>query len=123
RRGGTVTTLRRLVRLLGASLPTGELLTQMRALFASRGIVVGADLEQIGLDEHIHLDAPAVRRDPPSSPPAPEFEASRQNLLRALTRLREQLVSGDGRSPSVRVRSVRRGRTFDLHELERISAG
>lgn len=123
RRGETVTTLRRLLRLLGATSPTGELLTQLRALFAARGIVADADLEQVELDHRIHLEAPAARLEPPSSPPAPELEASRQNLVRALTRLREQLVSGDGRSPSVRVRSARRGRTFDLHELEKVSAG
>ncbi|MEY4544279.1 MAG: hypothetical protein RL685_474 [Pseudomonadota bacterium] len=123
RRGETVTTLRRLLRLLGSTSPTGELLTQIRGLLASRGIVADSELEQVGLDERIHLEAPQARQDPPSQPPAPELAPSRQNLIRALTRLREQLVSGDGRSPSVRVRSAVAGRIFDLHELEKVSAG
>jgi hypothetical protein len=123
RRGETVTTLRRLLRLLGSTSATGELLTHVRALFTARGIVIDADLEQVGLDERIHLGAPAARQEPPSSPLAPGLEPSRQNLIRALTRLREQLVSGDGRSPSVRVRGAKRGRIFDLHDLEKVSAG
>lgn len=123
RRGETTTTLRRLLRLLGGTSRTSQLLTQMRALFAARGIVTEADLEHVGLDERIHLEAPSARREPPPSPPPAELEPSRQNLIRALIRLREQLVSGDGRSPSVRARCARRGQIFDLHELERVSAG
>jgi len=123
RRGETVTTLRRIVRLLGSAAPNGELLTRLRVLLAARGIVTETDLEQVGLDDRIHLSAPAAMVEPPSAPPAPELEPSRKNLIRALTRLREQLVSGDGRSPSVRVRTTRRGRIFDLYEIEKITSG
>lgn len=47
----------------------------------------------------------------------------RHSLLTALKHLRERLVSGDGRSPSIRLYRASAGRHFDLARLDAVIAG
>lgn len=48
---------------------------------------------------------------------------TRDALLTALKHLRERLVSGDGRSPSVRLYRTSSGKHFDLAQLDRVITG
>ena len=120
RRGESSITLRRLLRLLGSDRRSDKLLAKLSKVFAEHRIEVEPPLDQAGLDDRVTL-TPAGHVEASSSAPTPR--ASRSALVAALRRLREQLVSGDGRSPSVRLRKLRRGRTFDLAALERVSVG
>jgi tellurite resistance protein len=121
RRGEGTITLRRILRILGADRRNEQLVGQIARGFVEHGIETTADLDSVPLDDALHLVAPLAQRPKPE-PTAP-LPASRAALLAALKRLREQLVSGDGRSPSIRLRQPRRGRTFDLMALDRISVG
>lgn len=122
RRGESTITLRRLLRLLGSEHRTNELVTRIATAFQRKGIEVSAELQSVPLDERLVLAARVPERPVPSVRPAAD-SAGRGALIAALRRLREQLVSGDGRSPSVRLRQTRRGRAFDLMELDKISVG
>lgn len=121
RRGESTITLRRLLRMLGSDQRDDALVARLGRAFGQRRIASTPPLAEAGLDERIVLAPAAPAASKPSV--APALPASRKGLVDALRRLREQLVSGDGRSPSVRLRSVRRGRAFDLVALERISVG
>ncbi|HVV88664.1 MAG TPA: DUF4011 domain-containing protein, partial [Kofleriaceae bacterium] len=121
RRGETATTLRRMLRLLGSDRRDDDLIGRLVRTLVAQHISFTPALTDVGLDERVVLT-------PASAPPVRTSQAiavsgSRAGLLAALRRLREQLVSGDGRSPSVRLRAVRRGRSFDLTALERVSVG
>ena len=120
RRGETPITLRRLLRLLGAERRTDELIAKLAAAFTHHHVEASPALADLGLDDRLVL-TPAQRDAP--LPVAAPLPASRTALVAALRRLREQLVSGDGRSPSVRLRGLRRGRAFDLMALEKVSVG
>jgi AAA domain/Protein of unknown function (DUF4011) len=121
RRGEGTVTLRRLLRLLGSEQRTDELLAKLDEAFTRHHIAVTPHLAEVSLDERLALLPSAPL--PVKGAAAPPMSASRAALLEALRRLREQLVSGDGRSPSVRLRQVRRGRAFDLTALEKVSVG
>jgi tellurite resistance protein/RecA/RadA recombinase len=120
RRGESTITLRRLLRLLGSERRTDALVTKISRAFQADGIQASVDPGEADLDQRMVLTARA-----PSAAPAGSavIAGSRASLVAALRRLREQLVSGDGRSPSVRLRQLRRGRAFDLMALDRISIG
>ena len=120
RRGESTITLRRLLRLLGADQHTNELAAKLEVTLTRQRITIDKRLSDVGLDEPLVL-TPAVQltRGAAVTP----LTGSRPALVAALRRLREQLVSGDGRSPSVRLRGTRRGRAFDLAALEKISLG
>lgn len=122
RRGQTSITLRRLLRLCGNDKRTVDVINTIVEAFRARGIVTDVDLHAFPLDQRIDLVAPKVAAGPEIKRPL-EIPASREGLASALRRLREQLVSGDGRSPSVRLRKTRRGRAFDLMDLDRVSVG
>jgi hypothetical protein len=124
-RGGGRTTLRRLLALLGGgddSAPSAATLAQLASALTSAGLRARAPLDPRALDAALWLDGP-----PPTlattARPAPALPADQAALRRAIMRLRDDLVSGDGRSPSVRVREVRKGRTFDLASLDRVAVG
>lgn len=121
RRGGSETNLRRLLRLLGAAQPTADVLARISSAAADAGLRLDRELDPSRLDHRIVFESIAPVRASISQGPAPT--ADRKALMRAITRLRDELVSGDGRSPSVRVRESRRGRVFDLAALERVSSG
>ncbi len=127
RRRGAQTTLRRLVRLVGATDPTPEVLRALTAEIARAGVTLDPPFDQGDLETERSLTVPhatvaaapvrAARRD------ASLLPEERANLLRAVTVLRDQLVSGNGNSPAVRLRRPRAGRTMDLHDLESLSTG
>lgn len=125
RRGGGFLTLRHLSRLLGVREVTEATRHQVAEFLRESGLTHDVDLADVGLDQRIDL-VPTVEATAAlaGAPPEPvEAEPARLALSDALTRLRDQLVSGDGHSPSVRLRRVRRGRSFDLHRLEELSVG
>ncbi len=121
RRGGGETTLGRLARLLGSAEVTSAICGRIQAALDAAQLRAPLPLDATRADERLVLIGPAPVAAVP--PPAAPIDADRAALLRALGRLRDDLVSGDGRSPSVRIREVRKGRTFDLASLERTSVG
>ena len=123
RRGESAITLRRLLRLLGVDRRTDLIADRIKAACRTRGIETTSDFRTVPLDQRIDLVAPATFRDGEAGERPAAVAPSRAGLMSALRRLREQLVSGDGRSPSVRLRKARHGRAFDLMDLERVSVG
>ena len=122
RRGESAITMRRLLKLLGIDRRTDDVADRIARALQTRGIEASVDLRTFPLDQRIDLVAPATYRD---ADPRPSLagQSSRDGLTSGLRRMRDQLVSGDGRSPSVRLRRAQRGRAFDLVELERVSVG
>ncbi|MCC7412304.1 MAG: DUF4011 domain-containing protein [Gammaproteobacteria bacterium] len=118
RRGGAQVTVRRLLRLAGTIRRDPKVIAQLMAAIDRAGLRADADLAAIGLDDPIALTPIAATvRGESIERPAPGA------LERAIKRLRDELISGDGHSPSVRLREVRLGRSFDLDLLSRISVG
>lgn len=118
RRGGSQTTLRRMLRLLGVATRDPEALDRLVVALSKASLTHEADLAKIGLDEQIVLTVlPTAARAASVVRPAPDA------LKRAIARLRDELVSGDGNSPSVRLREIRPGRSFDLAALSKVSVG
>lgn len=117
RRGGAQVTVRRLLRLAGTTGREPKVIVQLLAAIDRAGLRADADLAVIGLDDPISLVPIAAARSESIERPAPGA------LERAIKRLRDELISGDGHSPSVRLREVRLGRSFDLGLLSRISVG
>jgi RecA/RadA recombinase len=122
RRGEATITLRRLLRLLGSERRDDAVVAKAARALQAHGIECDEDLEVVELDQRLHLVAPEAVREEAERPSLP-IDASREGLRKALTRMRDLLVSGDGRSPSVRLRTIRRGRSFDLVDLDDISVG
>lgn len=121
RRGGGEASLRRLVRLLGATRPSADVMRQIASASERAGLRPEQPLDAERIDDRIRFVATAPRQA--ASEARRVEDADRRALSRAIARLRDQLVSGDGRSPSVRVREARRGRSFDVATLERVSTG
>ncbi|HHO49888.1 MAG TPA: DUF4011 domain-containing protein, partial [Deltaproteobacteria bacterium] len=131
RRGGGEATLRRMYRLLGDREGTRASRATVARILTSVGLQAQGGLDETPLDQPIpfsltpeaaeerYAEAPTIRM----RIPVEQVATARQRLGRGLSRLREALVSGDGRSPSVRLRECRIGRAFDLHELEQLSVG
>lgn len=120
RRGESTITLRRLLLLLGTDQRSDQHVELITRAFQHQQIDASPMPSLAGLDDRIVLTPRAERG--PRATPAP-LTGSRAALAAALRRLREQLVSGDGRSPSVRLRQLRRGRAFDVAQLDRVSVG
>jgi hypothetical protein len=118
RRRGAQVTLRRLLRMLGGTSRSDGALAQIAAALERAALATEADLSTIGLDDDFTL-APKHAAPAAPEPPPPTRDA----LRRAIRRLRDELVSGDGHSPSVRLRETRTGRAFDLAALSRVSVG
>lgn len=121
RRGGGETSLRRLVRLLGATRPSADVMRRIASAAERAGLRPEQPLDAGRIDDRVRFVSTAPRQAPVDTRPVEH--ADRRALVRAIARLRDQLVSGDGRSPSVRVREARRGRSFDLAALDRVSTG
>ena len=118
RRGSAGATLRHLLRLLGETGRTGPALAKIEAALRQAGLKCDAELPGIDLDQEFTLVVEhAGPEKPREAPPAPD------ELKRAIQRLRDELISGDGRSPSIRLRECRVGRSFDLYALSRVSVG
>lgn len=122
RQGGREVTARRLFRLTGETRFT-EKTRKVLHLAASK---VGVNIEP-ELTEDLELQHRLVCERSPhaesSTKTSIAIGEATQRLLGTLSKLRDKLVSGDGRSPSVRLRNIRRGRSFDCYQLEGISVG
>lgn len=124
-RGGDSSTLRRLLRLIGAQKNTESVRSDLEEAARGAGLridpVLGQELDAIVqlklIDESARPDRiqEKLAVDEPGSPEA--------RLRKALAKMRDKLVSGDGRSPSVRLRVPRSGRAVDLYQFEDISTG
>ncbi len=127
RRGGATVTLRRLLRLLGHTAPTPVALSAVQRAMHAAALQGPHDLSLVDPDSPFRLapDAPAAGAEAAVSRRAALASRSAEvvRLARALGRLRDELVSGDGRSPSVRVHRPRVGQVFDLASLDRASVG
>jgi RecA/RadA recombinase len=126
RRGGEATP-RRLYQLLGDAEGTEQSRETIHRLLREIGLEIDGELEDAPRDRPLSFEPTAealARLEAEEKPPPPDIgEPARIRLTTALTRLRDQLVSGDGRSPSIRLRRCRTGRSFDLHALEGLSLG
>ena len=125
RHGGGEVSLRRLLRLLGSDRHSAEAVQRIEAEAQRAGLLIeppfGEDLD--GLHSlRLRPDLAAARETAPSPPP-PGLGDSAERLRNGLARLRDRLISGDGRSPSVRLRRCRSGRSLDLYGFERVSTG
>ena len=120
-RGGAEVTFRRLLRLVGASAATDANVYEIARSIAASGLVLDGELH--GRDIDAMLDLYPRKAVAPAAGPKSTTPVSAQRLVQALTKLRDALVSGDGRSPSVRLRECRRGRAYDLAGLESVSVG
>ncbi|MGH1341731.1 MAG: AAA domain-containing protein [Nannocystales bacterium] len=122
RTGSTAISPRRLLRLMGAEEDDHHALQGVAGFLEQREVEVVPPLSSVSLDARVSLRSrtrvASVEAEDPALP------ADRQALLAALARLRDTLISGDGRSPSVRLRSVTRSRrVFDLFRLEAVRKG
>ncbi len=127
RRGGGEASPRRMSRLLGDQDCGPESLTTVQRMLEAVGLEAEGDLAEWPRDRPLRLRPTEAARLAMNEDAAPILkdidEPARKRLSTALTRLRDQLVSGDGRSPSIRLRRTRSGRSFDLAELEGLSVG
>ncbi|MFT5585253.1 MAG: RecA/RadA recombinase [Cognaticolwellia sp.] len=130
RRGGQLS-LRRIYRLLGDREGNEKSREVLHRWLSELGLVLelaeGDVLEEIELDRPLDLTLSPealAKLDAETPPELPDAnQPARERLTRALSRLREGLVSGDGRSPAIRLRRVRTGRSVDLYTLEGLSVG
>jgi hypothetical protein len=125
RRGGGCVTLRRLLRMVGEHRSNPETLARIGNSAQSNGLHVnpplGGELDTLHRLEIINsIVIPSIEL-----PSAPEngVGGDAERLRRGLARLRDKLISGDGRSPSIRLQICRPGRAIDLHGLEEVSTG
>lgn len=122
RRGVGSIPYRKLLRLIGQSEVSESAVRAIDGAFVARQVSVTPALQRAKLDDVLQLTAPPRTEDTDAAAQAP-LDPSRQPLIRGLSRLRDQLISGDGRSPSVRLRVLRNERAFDLARLEKVSLG
>ena len=127
RRGGGDVTIRRMARLLGDADASEATRTHIAERMTVVGLVCDSDMAHAELDRLLHLDltdeARLARIDTTQLPDETTDEPARTRLTAAFTRLRDQLVNGDGRSPSIRLRKCRTGRSLDMFRLEGVSVG
>ncbi|MDR2366346.1 MAG: DUF4011 domain-containing protein, partial [Zoogloeaceae bacterium] len=124
-RGGSVSSLRWLLRMLGAQHATPERIERLNRLAKANGLTIEPAPDQ-------HLDMLCQLRPLPgkavpviSSPDAPPAGSgpNSERLRQALTRLRDRLIASDEHSPVIRLYACRPGRAIDLSELENVSPG
>jgi hypothetical protein len=121
RRGGRIS-LRRLCRLLGDMEGAESSRVRIASELEARSITADPTVQDADLDRPLELTVASVAEE--VVPVVDDEDApARQRLCVALSRLRDQLVSGDGRSPSIRLRLCRTGRAVDMHALESLSVG
>lgn len=122
RSGSSAISPRRLLRLIGAEEDDVQALDGVAGFMEQREIDVVPPMGTVPLDARVRLVARKAAGE--MEVEEAELPADRRALLAALARLRDTLISGDGRSPSVRLRSVARSRrVFDLFRLESVRKG
>lgn len=125
RRGGGQVSLRRLLRMIGVYRSSPEMNERLAKMARGNGLdfdpVLSEDLDSIHRMELLPgVATPSIELpEAPTQGRGPDSE----RLRRALARLRDKLISGDGRSPSIRMQVCRSGRSVDLYELEGVSIG
>ncbi len=134
RRGGGSVTLARLLRIVGKTAWDDEV-RSLTLQTAKAHHLEPASEPTTTEDGTMRLDQPllfrltekeAHRRDQAAHEAETNALAqakTRDALLTALKHLRERLVSGDGRSPSVRLYRTSSGKHFDLAQLDRVITG
>ncbi|MDB6003875.1 MAG: hypothetical protein JWR15_862, partial [Prosthecobacter sp.] len=134
RRGGGSVTLARLLRIVGKPAWDAEARSLTMRVAQAHDLELAAE-PVVAEDGKMRLDQPllfrlseteAVRRDQTAHEAETNALAqvkTRDALLTALKHLRERLVNGDGRSPSVRLYRASTGKHFDLAQLDRIITG
>lgn len=125
KRGGGVVTLRRLLRIAGTQRTTEEALLTIVESLRDAGLLVDPELgtELDAIHRLTLVDAPVQAGIEVAPPPLDGSGEARGRLRRGLSRLRDKLISGDGRSPSIRLQVCRPGRSLDLSSLDEISIG
>ena len=126
RRGGGSVTLRRLLRMVGVHRASQETLARISSAAEGNGLQIepplGDELDTLHrLDVINSMTTPGIEL--PAAPVTGTAGEDAERLRRGLTRLRDKLISGDGRSPSIRLQICRPGRAMDLHDLEEVSTG
>ncbi|MBL4688737.1 MAG: DUF4011 domain-containing protein, partial [Nannocystaceae bacterium] len=121
RRGQARISPRRLLRIAGSNSADSAAIQRVSGLLLARGITAEPTLEKCPADTMMVLSAPTATVVEPTAPR--ELDAARQSVIAGLARLRDELISGDGRSPSVRLRKTRKGRAFDMFRLDAIRTG
>jgi AAA domain/REase_MTES_1575/Protein of unknown function (DUF4011) len=117
---GTRVTPRRLLRLAGHRTADAGAVRAIQAHIERAALRPEPALSFDDLDAAITLTPTKALK--PKAADAP-LSADRAALRRAIGKLRDELVSGDGRSPSVRLREARSGRVVDLAKLDLVSTG
>ncbi|MBE2213972.1 MAG: DUF4011 domain-containing protein [Opitutaceae bacterium] len=118
RRGGSEVTLKRLLRLVGQNTREPDAVRRISTAIAQAGLQTDVDLATVALDAPVALQPARATADTKENVrPEPGV------LERAIQRLRDELISGDGHSPAVRLREARIGRVFDVAQLSRVSVG
>lgn len=112
---------RRILRIAGSHGDDVAVLERVKKVLDDRGIACEPDLQTAPLDAPVRLVATRPRAR--AADERVVLEASRAAVIGALTRLRDELVSGDGRSPSVRLRRIVASRHFDLTRLDGVRVG
>ncbi len=125
RRGGGLVTQRRLLRMIGAQRPSPELVERLTNTARDHGLGIDPPLGEDLDAPHrlVLLEGTVVPTIELPAAPAAGSGPEGERLRRALARLRDKLISGDGRSPSIRLQTCRPGRSLDLYELEGVSTG
>ncbi|MFA6564883.1 MAG: AAA domain-containing protein [Verrucomicrobiia bacterium] len=134
RRGGGTVALSRLLRILGKQAWEESLLLVIKKAITPHHLILEAPpaAEEDGTVRSEQMlafcltDEELARREAASlAERANELASVKTHsaLVAALKHLRERLVSGDGRSPSVRLYRASSGRHFDLAQLDRVIAG
>ncbi|WP_367870743.1 AAA domain-containing protein [Luteolibacter sp. Populi] len=134
RRGGGSVALSRLLRILGEQAWDPALLEILATAAALHHLEAAApptadENGKIRLEQPLFFrlsDAERSQREKAAELQPADGLANakdRDSLLTALKHLRERLVSGDGRSPSIRLYRASAGRHFDLARLDAVIAG
>ena len=121
-RGGSEVTGRRLLRLIGENRYSDVIRQQLTQAAGKEGLRIEPALSEALDSTHRLVSTREVSAAKQPKNVLKTDEAARR-LHQTLSKLRDKLVSGDGRSPSVRLRDIRRGRNFDMHQLEHVSVG
>ena len=134
RRGGGSVTLARLLRIVGKTAWDDAVRAQTLKVAQAHHLELAAE-PVAAEDGTMRLDQPLLfrltekevrRRDQATHEAETNALAqakTRDALFTALKHLRERLVSGDGRSPSVRLYRTSSGKHFDLAQLDRVITG
>lgn len=121
RQGGARISPRRLLRIAGAEPGNTAAIERIEKALEKREISVDPSLASCPADDIMVLQATTKVEAEPE--PVVELDEARRSVIAGLARLRDELISGDGRSPSIRLRRAASGRAFDLARLDAVRTG